>query len=1103
MNDKPEKTKSVKDKPERSKKKRVFLILLEVLALLVLLVLVGAGMLLWRVSKEPLNIGFAKPYVQQAVQDSRAGFDLEMDQVYLEWPDYKGPLLIGMGNVRLLGDGGTEIVHVESAGIGLSYPHLLLGAVRPTAIIINKPSLRIDRTPGHVGISLQDYDIAKDERQPTEAPTNWKQAVATKLTEIADNQFAKGTFFSDLNKMEIRNARVVIHDQVSGMSRYFTNMDAALSRTNAGASLSFNANLPGGSGFSAILDYTKNSGQFGMRTNISQVNPFLFGEIFHHARIFEDQHIKVTGTANILLDRTLNPLNANMNLRSDSGVLLFENDYDEPLEYKNAVAKLKYTGAEQTMQIEDLSVELNSVPMSVSSTTHIGPDNISVPITFNIPEMTAQQAASLIPKSEMDSDGGKWVGSKLRDGVYKDIGVTVEMGADRQSVVGEYGPVREWVWGMKNIDASFLFENMTIDYSDTLTPATKANGKGTFDGDNLTITGDSAYVKDVHGTNLDMVFSDFLVVGGGVANIKMDVDGPLSSYLEYLALDPINLSEDIGLDAKQAKGNLKAKLDVSFPTLEDLPKDEVKVSVNGTLSDLNLPDMVQGLPLTGGPLSLNVSGGKVLVKGKAQLANRDVTLDWIQNLDSAGKEFAMQVKAQIGADKELRNHFGIDLDDFIQGTLPVDLVFTEKPNGDAAIKVKGDLNPMKIGIKPFDYTKATGVPGTVNLTANLKSNVLKTITGLSLETQDLKVDNATLTFRQLKGTEVELARAQLGSAKIGKTLQTVDLEITPGNTWKVKAEGTVFDAGPFLKDEPKGNIPQDNPAFEISLKTDTMLTKKEQSIQKAKLYIELNKRTNVERLEVDAFAGKGSIYVRYKPNQSGQRNFHMEATDAGATLKAFDVFPDVIGGSMVIYGEPIGGNDSDDIYGTARMENFRVVNAPALARLINAMSITGLEGALKNEGLAFTKLEGTFEWLFRPQGSLLTIKNGRTSGASIGLSFEGKVDRASQTLDIKGTIVPMSEVNNIIGSIPLVGDILTGGSGLIAATYTMRGPAKEPQVSINPLSVLTPGFLRRILFEGGYEDDGPSIVPPEPKAQPKDNGMPTAEELLNRNVRND
>lgn len=67
----------------------------------------------------------------------------------------------------------------------------------------------------------------------------------------------------------------------------------------------------------------------------------------------------------------------------------------------------------------------------------------------------------------------------------------------------------------------------------------------------------------------------------------------------------------------------------------------------------------------------------------------------------------------------------------------------------------------------------------------------------------------------------------------------------------------------------------------------------------------------------------------------------------------------------------------------------------------------------------------------------------------------------------------MTEVNSLLSSIPLVGEILTGGSGLIAATYTMKGPSKDPQVSVNPLSILTPGFLRKILFEGGFEGKAP------------------------------
>ena len=85
------------------------------------------------------------------------------------------------------------------------------------------------------------------------------------------------------------------------------------------------------------------------------------------------------------------------------------------------------------------------------------------------------------------------------------------------------------------------------------------------------------------------------------------------------------------------------------------------------------------------------------------------------------------------------------------------------------------------------------------------------------------------------------------------------------------------------------------------------------------------------------------------------------------------------------------------------------------------------------------------------------------------------MDKSNSTMDLQGTIVPMSEINTFLSNIPLIGDLLTGGSGggIIAATYTMKGNSKEPSVLINPLSVLTPGFLRTILFEGGYDEPIP------------------------------
>jgi hypothetical protein len=75
----------------------------------------------------------------------------------------------------------------------------------------------------------------------------------------------------------------------------------------------------------------------------------------------------------------------------------------------------------------------------------------------------------------------------------------------------------------------------------------------------------------------------------------------------------------------------------------------------------------------------------------------------------------------------------------------------------------------------------------------------------------------------------------------------------------------------------------------------------------------------------------------------------------------------------------------------------------------------------------------------------------------------------------------------VISSIPLIGDILTGGAGggLFAFTYTIRGSFADPSVSVNPLSVLAPGFLRRLFFEetpsANSAAGGPVPAPPRPR----------------------
>ena len=101
---------------------------------------------------------------------------------------------------------------------------------------------------------------------------------------------------------------------------------------------------------------------------------------------------------------------------------------------------------------------------------------------------------------------------------------------------------------------------------------------------------------------------------------------------------------------------------------------------------------------------------------------------------------------------------------------------------------------------------------------------------------------------------------------------------------------------------------------------------------------------------------------------------------------------------------------------------------------------------------------------FRWDGGVLTLRDARAFSTSLGLTAEGRIDTVASTLDLNGTVVPAYAVNSALGRLPLVGKLFSPerGGGLVAVNYTYRGPIKNASVTVNPLSALTPGFMRRL-----------------------------------------
>jgi hypothetical protein len=100
------------------------------------------------------------------------------------------------------------------------------------------------------------------------------------------------------------------------------------------------------------------------------------------------------------------------------------------------------------------------------------------------------------------------------------------------------------------------------------------------------------------------------------------------------------------------------------------------------------------------------------------------------------------------------------------------------------------------------------------------------------------------------------------------------------------------------------------------------------------------------------------------------------------------------------------------------------------------------------------------------------VSKARATGPSVGLTAQGSFGLGGAgDFNLSGAVAPAYGVNSILGRAPVIGDLFVNrkGEGLVAISYTIDGPVAEPRVTVNPLSALAPGVLRR-MFETGRDD---------------------------------
>lgn len=1013
----------------------------------------------------PLDMEFARPYIQEALRDEQSGMYVSMDNIVLFWPDLREPLLLGLKGASVYGPEGRVVASIGEAALGLNKAHLLMGQIRPEGLVLKRPSLSLIRNADNsFDIGVADTKIYGP-AQPKEEDGAQVDYIEQILGVLAGDQNGPvaDSLLSELRSFEIEEASLLVDDRVLALSWVLPRADIVIERVEGALRSKGIVDLPAEAGAAPRLKFTAELGLASEAVDLDAIlenfDLSLLGQKIPELEILKMQDVPLNAQFKARIDKGMKLQRADLTVLSEAGALNIAELSAQPVVYKDLGVLAHYTAQNGQVDLKKVQVTISGVKLEGNADLTLSEaGTVNGPVRLEIERLAQSAIAPLWPVALAEDNSKEWIVDKLGAGIFSNIyaqgDLEVLPGEGRTSV------------DLKKLVAGFEFEGMSIDYRAPLKPVTNAKGRARFDLDSETIRIDieSARVMDLAVSEADVELVNIIEAGKGQADINLKLQGPAKSVFTYIRDEPIGVNSEI--DVANVRGQADMRVNISLPTKKDIKIADVDVNVRGTLSNAFLPNVVRGLPLSEGPFDVSVKNNALRVRGKGRLGDQPITLDYHEYLSAAGKPYAMQVKAAVMATPELRDQFGMDLSSFLEGSASVDVTYTEYAGGGAEALVAADLTPARVFVDPFDYEKKPQVKGSATLKAVLKNGDLKEILDLKGSAPALKLESSHLRFRQ-KGEETELAGGKVSRFTLNETVAQLEFEVEPSGKTKIVLDGPFLDARPFMDDEKEEGKPYEAPPMLISVAADRMRTADEETVQYAKLYIDIDEQGTINQMEMDGIAGGGDIYLRYKPDGSGKRVFRLEADDAGAILKAFDLYKGVRGGKLVIYGEPIRGVFDRNLIGVAEMSDFKVIDAPALAQLLGAMSLPGLMASLNGqEGLSFTKMEANFDWRYRPNGSLLVFKDGRTSGNSLGLTFDGTFDNAAHTMDVTGTIIPLSGINKVIGDIPLVGDILTGGTGaLIAATYTMKGSSEDPKVSVNPLSVLTPGILRRVLFE--------------------------------------
>ena len=721
--------------------------------------------------------------------------------------------------------------------------------------------------------------------------------------------------------------------------------------------------------------------------------------------------------------------------------------FEAPIEVETANVIGELDLDSRTLTLDDLAARFDGFSIGLSGVVQTNDEGLSrLELAGQTQSaMTAPQLLTLWPVKAADG-ARRWIDRSVLDGTLHNVVFDINL----DEAFFETPDLAD-----DHLQLTFEVEDGVVKYISTMDPLVEAKGSGRIAGNRFGFVLEEGAIGDIEIIGGDVDIPRLTPKGGDIL-ITANASGDLGSLMRLIDQPPFEYLKRYGANPEGFGGEALVTLNIKRPLLEYFDEDRIEYSVSGTFDDAKSPFKFGSYTLDQGDLT--IEGGKdgLFLTGDANLGPWRANLSWAERYGQNGEPTRYRISGPM--DRKTLDAFGIGLREFFGGEIDVDIEAegTGLNVSDAFATI--DLTNAEIAFGDV-WSKSAGETGEVRLEMRREGEVVS-FPRVAMVAPGLDLEGGVFLRSNFALEEARLDKAKIDGLMDGRLVLSRDDE---AGRLKIAASGRSLDISDFSVNAIRqaGGSSLDLP-IAVEAEFDEIVVGPDYPLGGAKLAY----RHDGEIIEFMSLSGKrpsGPLDVKIEAIEDGLQSSKISVPDVSQMATSLLGLDTLEGGRMTLNATLPPPDVDLPALGSVEVEDFRVRNAPFLAQILSLASLTGFVETLSGEGLSFDEL--SFD--FGMKNQRLTVRDAKLRGPALGMTGQGEIDLSVRSIDFGGTLVPAYTANSILQDIPLFGDLLVGqdGEGIFAVTYTIDGPFSQALVTINPLSALTPGFIRGIFRE--------------------------------------